>query len=318
MPPAKATAAPRSPSKGIEPEGLCLQAKRWLCLAAPSALTLGALACSLTAMRSAFAHNWAQAAGLIIAAAVCDGLDGHVARLLDAVTVFGGELDSLGDLVNFGVAPAIVMYAWADQGQGDLGDIILWISCVAFCQACALRLARFNISPGGPAYHPPAAAAEGTAAESSSATTSSDDNASLSEPKEGHRAFVVRSKFFTGVPAPMGAMLALLPLFWNLDTGSVPFGWTARQVASPALLTSGALMLSHLKTLSSKMFMRDPKKASHLRIRSPWEGVLKLAGIVGAMTAAFLCSPWRMILAMQFLYIGSLFVGPVVYVLLAE
>ncbi|OLP99410.1 CDP-diacylglycerol--serine O-phosphatidyltransferase [Symbiodinium microadriaticum] len=148
MPPAKATAAPRSPSKGSEPEGLCLQAKRWLCLAAPSALTLGALACSLTAMRSAFAHNWAQAAGLIIAAAVCDGLDGHVARLLDAVTVFGGELDSLGDLVNFGVAPAIVMYAWADQGQGDLGDIILWISCVAFCQACALRLARFNISPG--------------------------------------------------------------------------------------------------------------------------------------------------------------------------
>lgn len=286
----------------------------WLCLAAPSVLTLGALACSLTAMRVAFAQQWSSAAGLIIAAAVLDGLDGHVARLLDAVSVFGGELDSLGDLVNFGVAPALVMFAWADQQRGsdagDAWDVGLWASCVLFCQACALRLARFNCSPGGPAYHPP----PGEVLEKPDTGKSSSDTSSTDVP----RAFIARSKFFTGVPAPMGAMLALLPLFWQLDSNGIPFGWKVHQVAISVLLISAFLMVSHLKTLSSKMFMRDPKKASHLRIRSPWEGMLKLAGVLGALAAAFFCSPWRMVLVLEFTYIASLFVGPVVYHLLAE
>lgn len=292
------------------------RAPQWLCLAAPSALTLGALACSLTAMRVAFAQQWSSAAGLIIAAAVCDGLDGHVARLLDAVTVFGGELDSLGDLVNFGVAPALVMFAWADQsspgGVESTWDVALWASCVIFCQACALRLAHFNCSPGGPAYHPPPG--EALAAASSDGST---DSASLTE-TSSRGAFIARSKFFTGVPAPMGAMLALLPLFWQLDSNEIPFGWKAHQVTVAVLLISAVLMVSHLKTLSSKMFMRDPKKASHLRIRSPWEGMLKLAGVLGAVAAAFLCSPWRMVLVMECTYVVSLFVGPIVYHLLAE
>lgn len=293
-------------------------APRWLCLAAPSALTLGALACSLTAMRVAFAQQWSSAAALIIAAAVCDGLDGHLARLLDAVTVFGGELDSLGDLVNFGVAPALVMFAWADQqrqgvSHGDFWDVALWASCVIFCQACALRLARFNCSPGGPAYHPP----PGEPLVAATSDSSTDGNTSTTETSQ-KGVFIARSKFFNGVPAPMGAMLALLPLFWQLDSNAIPFGWKAHQVAVMVLLISAVLMVSHLKTLSSKMFMRDPKKASHLRIRSPWEGMLKLAGVLGAVAAAFLCSPWRMVLVMECTYVVSLFAGPVVYHLLAE
>lgn len=273
-------------------------APRWLCLAAPSALTLGALACSLTAVRAAFAQRWQMAASLILAAAVCDGLDGHVARLLDAVTVFGGELDSLGDLVNFGVAPALVMFAWADDGEIDgIWDVALWSSCVVFCQACALRLARFNCSPGGPAYHAP--------------------EASQVSDTDSSGTFVARSKFFTGVPAPMGAMLALLPLFWQLDSHEIPFGWSREQVAVTVLLASAVLMVSHLKTLSSKMFMRNPKKASHLRISSPCEGMLKLA-VMGAIAAAFYCSPWRMVLIIEVVYIFSLFLGPIVYCVLAE
>ncbi|CAJ1341673.1 unnamed protein product [Effrenium voratum] len=277
-------------------------------------LTLGALACSLTAMRVAFSQQWAAAAGLIMAAAVCDGLDGHVARLLDAVTVFGGELDSLGDLVNFGVAPAIVIYAWADEKAGDFWDVVLWISCVFFCQACALRLARFNCSPGGPAFQGAPPENQKTEKSGDSSGVPSGPNAALIE--RGSK-FLARSKFFTGVPAPMGAMLALLPLFWHLDARPLPFGCHPRQVASVVLLLSGLLMVSHLKTLSSKMFVRDPKKASHLRITSPWEGMLKLLGISGAVCAS-LCSPWRLVLAMELIYVVSLFVGPVVYLLLAD
>lgn len=267
---------------------------RQLAYAAPSVLTLTALGCSLTSMRVAWARQFHISAGLIMAAAVCDALDGHVARLLDAVTVFGGELDSLGDLVNFGVAPALVIYAWADEGRGDWEDLGLWASCVIFCQACAIRLARFNSSPGGPA-HPLRKISE-----------------EIVEDGSPNWRFVSKSKFFCGVPAPMGALMALLPLFWQLETGSVLFG-SARQVAVPTLLVTAGLMVSTLKTLSSKMFVRNPRTASHLRISSPWEGLLK-AAIFGAVVASMAYySPWRLIIAMEVVYIIGLFLGPVVY-----
>eukprot|EP00931_Biecheleriopsis_adriatica_P014424 TRINITY_DN11621_c0_g1_i3.p1 TRINITY_DN11621_c0_g1~~TRINITY_DN11621_c0_g1_i3.p1 ORF type:complete len:315 (-),score=47.26 TRINITY_DN11621_c0_g1_i3:109-1053(-) len=300
----KPTVTSGSPAAATEPAKQLVTVGRLAALAAPSALTLAALACSLTAMRVAFSKQWQIAGGLIMVSAFCDALDGHVARLLDSVTVFGAELDSLGDLVNFGVAPAIVMYAWADEGTGDSWDIFLWVCCVLFCQACALRLARFNCSPGGPAH---------VGSRPSESKPSAPEGQASQSVK-----FVARTKFFNGVPAPMGALLALLPLSWHLEVGYVPFGWRPRQVACPVLFFSALLMVSNLKTLSSKMLVRDPKKASHLRIRSSWEAMLKTTGVLVAVATSMLFSPWRLILLMELVYVASLFVGPIVYFYFAD
>lgn len=122
------------------------------------------------------------AVGLILLAAVLDGLDGRLARLLRSESAMGAELDSLCDFVDFGVAPALVLHLWAYGGAGGEG----WIAALLYAVACALRLARFNIGSREPA--PP----------------------------------VPVRKTFTGVPSPAGAMLALLPIFVaNLVPGAV-------------------------------------------------------------------------------------------------
>ncbi|WP_299362039.1 phosphatidylcholine/phosphatidylserine synthase [uncultured Paracoccus sp.] len=148
----------------------------------PNLVTLGALCAGLTAIRFAVQGAFDTAAGLIILAAVLDGLDGSLARLLRSESAMGAELDSLCDFVDFGVAPALVIHLWAYGGAGGAG----WIAALVFAVACALRLARFNIHSRVP---------------------------STGEP---------RPKTFSGVPSPAGAMLALLPIFVaNLIPGAV-------------------------------------------------------------------------------------------------
>lgn len=139
----------------------------------PSVLTLAALCAGLTAIRMAVAGEFGRAAVLILLAAVLDGLDGRLARRLQCESAMGAELDSLCDFVNFGVAPALVLYLWAFQGVGDAG----WIAVLVYAVACVLRLARFNVGS-----RDPLAATRGK-------TT------------------------FEGVPSPAGAMLVLLPIF---------------------------------------------------------------------------------------------------------
>lgn len=148
----------------------------------PNALTLAALCAGLTAIRFAVQGNFDLAAGLILLAAVLDGLDGRIARRLGSESAMGAELDSLCDFVDFGVAPALVLHLWATGGEGGLG----WIAALVYAVACALRLARFNIGSR--------------------------------EPSIGEQP----RKTFTGVPSPAGAMLALLPVFVaNLAPGWV-------------------------------------------------------------------------------------------------
>lgn len=108
----------------------------------PNFMTIGALCAGLTAVRFAVDGRFGFAVALIIAAAVLDGLDGRLARLLKSQSDMGAELDSLCDLVNFGVAPALITYLWAFQGMRSEG----WIACLVYVVACLLRLARFNIS----------------------------------------------------------------------------------------------------------------------------------------------------------------------------
>lgn len=108
----------------------------------PSFFTLLGLCAGLTSIRMALEQRWDFAIAAIVFAALLDGLDGRIARLLKASSRFGAELDSLADFVNFGVAPAVLLFTW---GFGELKSIG-WISVMIFALASALRLARFNVS----------------------------------------------------------------------------------------------------------------------------------------------------------------------------
>ncbi|MGE3627052.1 MAG: CDP-diacylglycerol--serine O-phosphatidyltransferase [Hyphomicrobiales bacterium] len=140
----------------------------------PSLFTLMGLCAGLTAIRMAIEHRYDVAIAALVLAAFLDGIDGRVARLLKATSRFGAELDSLADFVNFGVAPAIVIFTWALGGLKSFG----WIVVLVFAICAALRLARFN-----------AALADAD-----------------SQP-------AWKAGFFVGIPAPAGALLVLLPLY---------------------------------------------------------------------------------------------------------
>jgi len=112
----------------------------------PNALTLCGMYCGFFAIMSAINGNYIYAAWAIIIAIIFDGLDGWIARLTNTSTRFGVELDSLSDLVAFGVAPSVMMYKWTLMPFGRVG----WAAAFLFVACGALRLARFNVQTGSP------------------------------------------------------------------------------------------------------------------------------------------------------------------------
>lgn len=107
----------------------------------PSLLTSGALYFGFAAVLSAFQENFEKAAWSIIIAGIFDMLDGKVARLTNTTSRFGVEYDSLSDLVSFGIAPAVLAYAWALEPFGRSGSLAAFL----FAACAAMRLARFNV-----------------------------------------------------------------------------------------------------------------------------------------------------------------------------
>lgn len=206
-----------------------------LFLLLPNLVTILGLCAGLTAIRFALVGRWEIAVGLILFAAVIDGLDGLIARRLDAASPFGAELDSLSDFVNFGVAPAVVVYGFALQAIGDAG----WVFALVFAIGCCLRLARFNVGRTAP-----------------------------EAPARTH---------FTGVPAPAGALLGLLPVYLSL--GGLWATETAPWAIAVWLGIVGALMVSRLATLSPKA-LRVPRE------RAVWV-LLLLALVVGVAFTQF-------------------------------
>ena len=138
----------------------------------PSTLTLLALCCGVTAIRFGLADEWATAVAFVIGAMILDMLDGRAARLLGADSRFGAQLDSLADLVSFGVAPGVIIYMWSLQKMGNAG----WAAALIFCACAAIRLARFNVE------------------------SVRDEGATKGNP------------YFTGLPTPAAACMMLLPL----------------------------------------------------------------------------------------------------------
>lgn len=112
----------------------------------PNLVTILGLCAGLTAIRSTFDGNLPLAAGLLIFAAFVDGMDGLLARRLNAASEMGAELDSLSDFVCFGVAPAFLIYHFGLQGLWGIG----WIVALFLAICCCLRLARFNVMAKDP------------------------------------------------------------------------------------------------------------------------------------------------------------------------
>jgi len=157
---------------GSDATGLTLRAML------PNAITAAALCAGLTGIRFAIEGEWAYAVLAVILAGVLDGIDGRIARLLNAQSRFGAELDSLADSLSFGMAPAIIVYLWSLKDLERFG----WFAALAFAICCALRLARFN--------------------------------ARIDVDEQPHKS----AGFLTGVPAPVGAGLAFAPFYLWRET----------------------------------------------------------------------------------------------------
>ena len=221
----------------------------------PNFITLLAICAGLTAIRLSTEGRMELAVGAIVFAAVLDGIDGRVARMIKGQSKFGAELDSLADFVNFGVAPGLILYFWQLHELNNGG----WIAAMVFAISGGLRLARFNATMDDP--NKPAFAAN----------------------------------YFTGVPAPLGAITVLLPIY--LAFLGVP--------EPPAVLTAaytlliGFLMVSRLPVFSGKT----------VRMRVPPEMVLPVFVSVVFFIALLIGYPWYILSVCTVLYLLSLPVG---------
>lgn len=229
-----------------------LRVRRGLPLRAvvPNAITALALCFGLTGVRFGISGDWDKAVAAILVAGVLDGLDGRVARLLKAQSRFGAELDSLSDVIAFGVAPAIVLYLWSLSYVPKYG----WVIALTHTVCCALRLARYNTQI---------------------------------EMMEQPRRL---SGFLTGVPAPAGAAMALLPLIIWLGTDEWP--WIARTyVVAPWTILVALLMISEIATFGATAF----------RLRSSYR--LPALLIIALVGASLLTAPWATLSILTIAYV---------------
>jgi len=191
----------------------------------PSMVTLMALCLGVTSIRYAMDAKWSIAVSLVLFAAILDGIDGRLARLLNSSSRFGAELDSLSDMVSFGVAPALITYFWSLHAIEYKG--VGWAFVLFFIACAALRLARFNAID----------------------SVASDESDIDEEHKSGSQ--------FTGVPMPAGALLVLMPLIATFDFCFIDniFPW----FMGGYMALIGILMISKIPTFSGKDIQVDKK-----------------------------------------------------------
>ena len=219
---------------------------------APNAVTALALCSGLTGVRFAIAGEWQSAVAMIMVAGVLDGIDGRIARMLHGESRFGAELDSLSDAISFGVAPALILYLWSLSELPRVG----WICSLILAVFCALRLARFN--------------------------------AKIDEAEQPHKS----AGFLTGVPAPVGAGLAMLPMFLWFWTDQPLFA--SPWLVAPWTAFVATLMVSSVATYSwSSMRLRR-------NIRFEALAVVVLLG------AALVSAPWHTLSIVSLCYLATI------------
>jgi CDP-diacylglycerol--serine O-phosphatidyltransferase len=220
----------------------------------PNLITLLALCAGLTSIRMAVENNIQLAIAAIVFAALLDGIDGRVARMLKGTSRFGAELDSLADFVNFGVAPALILYFWGLHDLKSAG----WIVALVFAICAGLRLARFNVM--------------------------------IDEPNKP----VWAGNFFTGIPAPAGAITVLLPIYLSLL--GVPTGLVVVWVTFFYTLLIALLMVSRLPVFSGKRVGK----------RVPPEMVLPVFVVVVLFFALLISYPWEVLTIGTLAYLACL------------
>ena len=238
----------------------------------PNMVTMANLAAGLSSMQFAFWGNWSMAVICIAMAAIFDALDGRVARMFNVSSKFGAELDSLSDLVSFGVAPGFVLYRWTmEQGAIVLGQKdpvaigVPWAIALFLAMCCALRLARFNtmLETKQPPYW---------------------------------------THFFTGLPAPGGAYVALFPLIVYLWTGAefLRNEW----LVGFFMLFSAVLMASRIPTPCFKK-LHLPKLSKD---SDAWV-MLIMAAVVTLLITFLMLNFWAVISVLGIVYLIMLPLG---------
>lgn len=193
----------------------------------PNLVTLIGLIIGASSIRFALDSAWEKSVYCILIATIVDGVDGRVARMFNATSHFGAELDSLCDFVNFGLCPAILIYLWSFQ-QYEY-KVISWASIMLFVVCMAIRLARFNTD--------------------------------IVEPKESK----TDNRFFTGVPAPAGGILALIPMILDFELTLLIDNFSIRNYTlgiNLYIVIIALLLASRLPTISLKRFSIKPEYLS--------------------------------------------------------
>lgn len=219
---------------------------------APNAVTALALCSGLTGIRFAISADWQLAVTMIMIAGVLDGLDGRIARMVRGESRFGAELDSLSDAISFGVSPGLILYLWSLNALPQLG----WLCALVFAVFCALRLARFN--------------------------------AAIDTTDQPHKS----AGFLTGIPAPAGAGLAMLPLYLWFWTGEAVF--RSAWIVAPWIAFVAVLMVSSIATFSWSSF--------RLRSSIRFEAIAAVV-LVGA---ALVSAPWHTLTLVSAVYLASM------------
>lgn len=231
----------------------------------PNIVTLVALCSGVSAIKFALVGQMNFAATAILFSAILDGLDGQIARALRGASSFGAELDSLADLVNFGVAPALVLYIWGLNTVGNVG----WFACLIFIIAMALRLARFNVANNLLDQNP------------------EEENVSIPDAKSQSP-----KAYFVGIPAPAAALLSLMPLYFYL-TDYIEQSPIFSGFIVVYLIILSALVVSRVKTFSPKSLRFNRKKV----------GVLLL--VIALLAAALITLTWHSLIIIGTLYLGQ-------------
>ncbi len=193
----------------------------------PNILTLIGLVVGVSSIRFALDSRWEISVYCILVATIIDGLDGKVARMLNATSHFGAELDSLCDFVNFGLSPALILYLWSFQ-QYEY-KVTSWAAITFFIVCMGIRLARFNTA--------------------------------IFKPAESKQALM----FSTGVPAPSGAMLALIPIILDFEITTYFEDFSIRShtlLINLYIIFVAILLASRLPTISIKNLNIKPEYLS--------------------------------------------------------
>ncbi|WP_341808773.1 CDP-alcohol phosphatidyltransferase family protein [Wolbachia endosymbiont (group E) of Neria commutata] len=210
----------------------------------PNFITLLGLCSGLTSLKFTFNEQWEQSVIFIIIAAIIDGMDGRIARILKSTSNFGAQLDSFADFLNFGAAPAFLLYFWKLKEI----EVIGWILVMIYVICISIRLARFNVS--------------------------------LNIEQLDWEKF-----FFSGIPAPVCALLSLLPIIITLQSQESEYlllieqFLNIRNIACYFLVVS-FFSVSHIPTFSAK-YIYIPKSLSYIFV-----------SLFGIFIIFFISKPW--------------------------